>query len=166
MRVEVLRHAGTPQESREEFYVPLKAVHTPTLVTLRGGRRMSLTAVDPSSPPPPPRRLRLADLTDGGSSPLDRRGLGPVPGVNNQTGNVAGGAVGLRPNVQLLDEGITLGASAVVSADRRFVRLSLSPQFTNILDVFNFTFAGTNTGGGPGPGGIQGGGFGGPNVGQ
>ncbi|NNJ27049.1 hypothetical protein [Alienimonas chondri] len=167
VRVEVIRHAGSPSESREEFTVPLKAVHTPSLITLKGGRRMSLATIDVRTPPRAPRRLKLADLTDRGAGVASGRGFGPSPGVNNQFGGVGagGGVVGYQPDVQLLNEGITLGATAVVSADRRYVRLSLSPQFTNIIDVFNFTFAGTNTGGGPGPGGIPGGGFGGPTPG-
>ncbi|MEM9703646.1 MAG: hypothetical protein AAF907_14500, partial [Planctomycetota bacterium] len=164
VQVEVIRHLGSPSESRETFTVPLKAVHTPSLITLKGGRRMNLAAIDPSSPPPVPRRLRLADLTDRGAGVASGRGFGPAPGVNNQLGGVPIGAVGVQPNIQLLQEGITLGANAVVSADRRYVRLSLAPNFTNVIDVFNFTFAGTNTGGGP-TGGVPGGGFGGPTPG-
>jgi hypothetical protein len=32
---------------------------------------------------------------------------------------------------------------AVVSPDRRYVRLSLAPTFTAITDVFTFSFAGS-----------------------
>ena len=168
VRVEVIRHAGSPSESREEFTVPLKAVHTPALITLRGGRRATAASVDHRTPPPPVRRLRLADLTDRGAGTASGRGFGLPPGVNNQIGAGANiGAIGFRPNVQTISEGITLPATAVVSADRRYVRLSLSPQFSNLVDVFNFTFQGAGTpggAGGPGAGGIAGGGFGGPNV--
>ena len=54
----------------------------------------------------------------------------------------------------------------MVSADRRYVRLSVSPQFTNITDVFTFSFAGgiaaggggnNNFGGGQQPQGLTGG---------
>jgi len=167
VRVEVVRHFGSPSESREEFTVPLIAEHTPTFITLHGGRRISAATVDARTPPPRTRRLRLADLTEQGPGARDGRGFGPTPGVNNQLGAVAGvGAVGYQPNVQVLNGGIQLPASVVVSADRRFVRLTLAPQLTDILDVFNFTFAGAAPGqaGGPPPGGINGGGFGGPTV--
>ncbi|QDT17228.1 hypothetical protein [Alienimonas californiensis] len=168
VRVEVVRHFGSPSESVEEFTVPLKAVHTPALITLRGGRRVSLTSVDADAPPPRARRLRLADLTDQGAGVASGRGFGPPPGVNNQI-TAGGGSVGYQPNVQLISEGIASSATAVVSADRRYVRLSLAPQFTNVIDVFNFTFAGTNTGvSGGGGGGFPpaGGGFGGPTPGN
>ncbi|MFH5805922.1 hypothetical protein [Alienimonas sp. DA493] len=165
VRVEVIRHFGSPSESREEFTVPLKAVHTPALITLRGGRRVSLTSVDEQTPPPRARRLRLADLTDRGAGVAGGRGFGPAPGVNNQLGGGVG-AVGYRPNVQLISEGVASSATAVVSPDRRFVRLSLAPQFTNLIDVFNFTFAGTNTGVGGGGFNAGGGGFGGPTPGN
>ena len=162
VRVEVVRHAGSPSESREEFTVPLKAVFTPALITLRGGRRTSAATVDTRTPPPPPRRLRLADLTERGSA--GGRGFGPAPGVNNQIAGV--GSVGLQPNVQTIDAGASLPAMAVVSADRRYVRLSLAPSFTDVLDIFNFTFAGPPGSTGVSGGGAGfGGGFGGPTPG-
>ena len=74
-------------------------------------------------------------------------------------------AVGYTPIISIIPEGITLTATPVVSADRRFVRLTLIPNFSSITDVFSYTATGTNAGagGGQGGGGQQGGqgGFGG-----
>lgn len=50
------------------------------------------------------------------------------------------GGVGYAPVVQTLQEGSSLSARAVVSPDRKYVRLSLNPTFTNITDVFTFSF--------------------------
>lgn len=77
---------------------------------------------------------------------------------------VGNGAVGFQPIVQPVSEGINLQVVAVISADRRFVRLSLAPQFNNIVDVFTFSFASGGAGGqaigGGQQGGQGGGGFG------
>jgi len=87
--------------------------------------------------------------------------------VIGQIPNIAPGAVGFQPIVAPFPDGISLTVSGVVSADRRYVRLSMSPFFTpffsQIIDVQTFT--NVNSGGagglGGGGGGFGGGGFGG-----
>jgi hypothetical protein len=68
-----------------------------------------------------------------------------------------GGAVGFQPIVQTLSGGTSLFVSGVVSADRRYVRISPAPMFTGIGNVQTFTFAGaaeeTGDGGNGGNGG-------------
>lgn len=71
---------------------------------------------------------------------------------------VANGAVGFQPIVQAIPTGIQLNVLAVISADRRYVRLSLAPQFQQVTDIFTFSFATGGAGGGAGIGGGQGGG--------
>jgi hypothetical protein len=51
-----------------------------------------------------------------------------------------GGPVGYAPVITWLPEGTSLGASAVVSPDRRYVRMSLQPFFSRIKRVDTFTF--------------------------
>jgi len=83
--------------------------------------------------------------------------------VVGQVPNIAPGAVGFSPLVQPFPDGIFLFVNGVVSADRRYVRLSMSPSFMNIIDVQTFTnvnAGGAGIGGGGG-GGFGGGGFGG-----
>lgn len=78
-------------------------------------------------------------------------------------------STGFQPVIQFIPDGVSLFVSAVISADRRFVRLTVTPFFTNITDVFTFSFvggAGANVQGQQGQGGQQGqqggqGGFGG-----
>lgn len=53
---------------------------------------------------------------------------------------VGGGAVGYTPVIETISEGVSMSALAVVSADRRYVRLSVAPVFNAITDVFTFTF--------------------------
>ena len=87
------------------------------------------------------------------------------PFVTGLVPTVGFAAVGYTPIISIIPEGITLTATPVVSADRRFVRLTLIPNFSSITDVFSYTATGTNAGagGGQGGGGQQGGqgGFGG-----
>ena len=73
-------------------------------------------------------------------------------------------AVGFRPEITTLPEGATVLAIAIISADRRYVRITPSPIFSQVGDVTTFNFVtgeeGAGTGGGGG-GGLGGGGFGG-----
>jgi general secretion pathway protein D len=50
-----------------------------------------------------------------------------------------------QPVVVVLSEGTTLSVQAVVSPDRRFVRLTMIPFFSSIGDVDTFTFTGRRT---------------------
>jgi tetratricopeptide (TPR) repeat protein len=96
----------------------------------------------------------------------------PVAGGGGNGGGgllpfVLQGAAGYQPVITTLPEGANLVATAVVSADRRYVRISAVPFFSTIGDVETFNFAtgassimtGNNTGGGGS--GIGGGGGGG-----
>jgi hypothetical protein len=65
-----------------------------------------------------------------------------------------------------LQEGTNMSATAVVSADRRYVRVQAVPFFSGIGAVYTFNFSGggargTGGGGGMGGGGMGGGGMGG-----
>ena len=51
-------------------------------------------------------------------------------------------AAAQQPIITVLNEGTTLSVQAVVSSDRRFVRLTLVPMFSQIEDVREFTFDG------------------------
>lgn len=63
--------------------------------------------------------------------------------------------IGFQPIIDVIPDGVQLTVRAVVSADRRYVRLSILPVFTNVTDVFTFSFI-SGVGGG-GQGGGQGG---------
>ncbi len=54
-------------------------------------------------------------------------------------------AAAQSPVVVVLAEGTTLSVQAVISPDRRFVRLTLVPFFSEIQDVKEFTFNGSQT---------------------
>ncbi len=95
-----------------------------------------------------------------------------APGAAGRNGPNAGllpfvmrGAAGYQPVITTLPEGTNMIATAVVSADRRYVRISVVPLFSSIGDVETFNFAtgatsimtgsGASPGGGPGGGGFN-----------
>ena len=55
--------------------------------------------------------------------------------------------VGFRPQITTLPEGTNFSASAVISADRRYVRFSGTPLFSAIGEVTTFNFVTGGTGG-------------------
>jgi hypothetical protein len=85
----------------------------------------------------------------GGSQTIGQFGIGPGGGIGNVGGvtpAVGGLAVGLEPQVEFIPEGSMMTAAAVVSADLRYVRLAVAPNFSTIGEVFTFTFVGSNAG--------------------
>ena len=84
--------------------------------------------------------------------------MNPFFGRNN--------AVGFQPQITQLPEGASLSTLAIISADRRYVRISPAPFFSQIGDVSTFNFVdgtGGTTGGAAGgaAGGVGGGAAGG-----
>jgi hypothetical protein len=90
--------------------------------------------------------------------------------LNNLPGGINGagffpfamqGAVGYQPVITTLPSGVNMSATAVISADRRYVRITATPLFSTIgpVQTFNFesgaqttTTSGTTSGGGSGIG--------------
>jgi hypothetical protein len=70
--------------------------------------------------------------------------------------------VGYRPVITTIPEGANFATNAVISADRRYVRVSPSPTFSQITEVNTFNFV-TGQGQQQQQGG--GGGFGGGGIG-
>ena len=68
--------------------------------------------------------------------------------IASLTPSVSAGAVAFTPQIQQLPDGVQLTVTPVVSADRRYVRLSLAPQFTAVTDLVSQAFPGAAVGGG------------------
>jgi hypothetical protein len=85
----------------------------------------------------------------GGAPTPFGRGMFPVQG-----------AVGYQPQIQVLPEGAMMSATAVISADRRYVRISPTPMFMGIAQVNTFNYVTgqqtSNVGGGTGGQGFSG----------
>jgi hypothetical protein len=86
-------------------------------------------------------------------------------------GPQASAQVAFVPNVSSFPSGVTLGVTPVVSFDRRYVRMTVNPQFTAIEGFDTIAVPGAVSGGPGGPaalgglGGLGGGGGGFRNVG-
>ena len=76
-----------------------------------------------------------ASISDGSTQPFV---VGVIPVVGDF-------AVGQQPIITLIPDGTNLSVQATVSEDRRFVRLNLSPFFSEITDVQTFTFDGATS---------------------
>lgn len=76
-----------------------------------------------------------ANVTDGFQQPF----------VTSVTPVVGDFAVAHQPVITILPDGTNLNVSAVVSNDRRSVRMTLVPQFTQIGEVQTFTFSGSQS---------------------
>lgn len=81
--------------------------------------------------------------------------------AGNGLGFFGRGAVGYRPVIITLPEGANLSTTAVISADRRYVRVSPAPTFSLVSEVSTFNFVTGDSNQQQGGGGGGGGGFGG-----
>ena len=75
-------------------------------------------------------------------------------------GQAKGQAVAFQPNPAAILDGVSLSVTPAVSADRRYVRLSVSPLFQSVQGFQTFPVPAAIAGGGNG-GGLGGGGLGG-----
>jgi len=177
--VDVFTHYGTPEEVHVCQQIPVSDRDALVTFDLNNGRRkepldvaqLATAAADQMAVSRSVLAQQIGALASGsssGSSGSPSTGpLPPVPGaiiVNNQNGFpfFRGNAVGYQPVITTLSEGAQMSASAVISADRRYVRINAVPFFSSIGPVSTFNFA-TGTGGttGTGAGGAgAGGGFG------
>jgi general secretion pathway protein D len=68
-----------------------------------------------------------------------------VPFVISVIPVVGAFAAAQQPVIIVLNEGTAMTVQAVISSDRRFVRMTLIPFFSNITQVSTFTFTGSST---------------------
>ncbi len=115
-------------------------------VLMRGGRRQAAAPVPDASSrkatkPTTSGNVVLSELR--GHMP-DARNWPPLAQVGPNAGGGGGVGVGVAlqaPQVTSIAEGVSMAALAVVSGDRRYVRLTLQPNFTAIRDVLQFSTA-------------------------
>ncbi len=137
----VTEHQGTDKKKSKSQVVTLTGDETVVRVQLEQGRRTEPAAVSslPVIPVPatvdgnPSRIVRTsAESRQTRDEFLNARRL-------TQSGRRRAG-VAYQPIISVIPEGSSLTAQAVVSGDRRYVRLRLTPTFSQISDVFTFSF--------------------------
>jgi hypothetical protein len=167
--VDVYRHLRTGEMQHERRQLELTDKDAMVVFDLDKGRRAEpLEAAQLAGAVKRQEKLSRSVLAQQISSGSDPRALPVRPGDAARQAALfgGGGAVGFQPIIQVLPEGRMMVATAVVSADRRYVRIATAPIISAIGDVQTFTFAGEaeeqNGGGnGGGNGGLGGGGLGG-----
>ncbi len=148
-RLEIIQHLGTPQESRKLLTVSVDGTSS-TTVKLADGRRMALATI-----PPPAAQRQRDDKEEAKSMNIWERLRQSARPDYSQAKGVRGGAwtpgallpaeakaqpnrkqpervayqTGIAPQ---LGGAANLNAQAVVSADRRYVRLSVTPVFQTV----------------------------------
>lgn len=132
--LKVVRSHGKSDEISDTLPIQISAEGTEIRLTVPTGRRDMAASLRPATPlqaaPRSNRITVLQQLQAGGGQPFN---VGATP-------NVGPGAVGYQPVIQFINEGVTMSAQAVISGDRRYVRITTSPVFSNITDVFTFSF--------------------------
>jgi hypothetical protein len=182
--VDVITNYGTPDERRIRQQIPLAEKDALVVFEVPKGRRvehLAQAALDNLRDDQEQvgqvlvaKQLKqIEQLRDnqqtGSMSSIDYELWRRYFGMNRAAGLSRRGAAGFMPVITTLPEGTMLSiATAVVSGDRLYVRISIPPIpiFTGIGDVATFNFVtgqqGGQTGGGGGtPGGGPGGGAGG-----
>jgi len=149
-QLRVVRHKGTPDQREEIITVELprgagEMQKDPVVVLLDGGRRTHLADVSPSETT---RRVNTAAKSSSSLDAIgqlqrlsDPSGYGPDD-ASLGVGGPGGTPVGPEPDRSLRDDlafqtrvkgfvtnNIDVSATAVISADRRYVRFSLAPTF-------------------------------------
>jgi hypothetical protein len=151
VKVEVTYYEGSSSEKRESHYVPVTATK-PLVVKLDSGRRTQLLAIPQFYTPPVSEAharmpyYQLIARSQAESNSANRYG---GPQQLFQFGpSVGPGAVAFNPTIQQFFFGAGVGVQAVVSADRRYVRMSIFPSFTQLTGERRFTVTGAVGGGG------------------
>jgi hypothetical protein len=174
--VELFSHYGTPKAIHQRMQIPVGEKDAIVNFELATGRRTEplsevqlAQAVNQQlsvSRAVLAQQLAAADdSSNSGGGPRTGGGSGGGPVVAPIGGRPVlpigrPGAVGYQPEIITLPEGAMLQATAVISADRRYVRISVLPFFSTIGNVSTFNFAtgdsgtsGNSSGGNPFGGG-------------
>ncbi|MCA8996908.1 MAG: hypothetical protein KDA80_07980 [Planctomycetaceae bacterium] len=149
----ILLHAGTPDEKRINRTLVFNSDEASVSFDLVNGRRQQPKTVAKAEQNPFDRRLhQFAQAQRFAHRDARARQVMQNFAESRESTIPASrrvGAVGYQPVVQLIPEGTSLTGRAVVSPDRRYVRIAIQPTFNNVTDVFTFSIingAGVGTG--------------------
>jgi hypothetical protein len=156
-KIEIIYQEGTANQRQETKYVSVND-DQPLIVQLDAGQRTELLPVAQFVPPPrnageaklPIQQLRALAQSQPQGPYTGPQHLAQVGGGVGAV--VGGGAVAFDPTITQFFIGAGLSAQAVVSADRRYVRLNIVPFFNTLAGEKRFTVSGAV--GGVGGGGI------------
>lgn len=142
----MIRYAGTPQEETRTQAIVLNAADAAIPISLDDGRRTGLKVVSTFDLRTQFNAAALVERLPERTDDAVRQAALDEYEESRKRSSRRAAAVGYNPVVQIIPDGTQLTAGAVVSADRRYVRINAMPVFSEIIDVFTFTFI--NGGGG------------------
>ena len=163
--VDIFTHYGTPKQTHIRQQIPVSEQDAVVTFALADGRRKEpleqaqvAQAIADQSAISNAVLAQQASLLDVAAAAAAADATNAGNGLGNGTGTGVNpffpftlkGAVGYVVVPTILPEGTYLPAFAVVSADRRYVRILSQPQFTSIPAVTTFNTATGSTGGGGG----------------
>ena len=139
--VTVIMHQGTPQEQVITRSMTVGSEDAVLRIKLENGRRQSnrLVVTRHIKAEVPTADALLRQGRDKKLSGKAMREFAESRGEIDSRTIRRAGAIGFRPVIQVIPDGATLQAQAIVSPDRRYVRIGVVPTFSNITDVFTFT---------------------------
>ncbi len=156
--VDLYAHYGTPQQKHMHEQIHLGEQDAMVVFDLPEGRRQEPLAeqqlVNAAQTQLAVNQAILAQQINevantsqgaNGRLSVSRNGLFGIPLVNQ--------AVGFQPVITVLPAGTSLSVSGVVSADRRYVRITPVPLFSGVSSVTTFNLVSGTTGTTPGTGG-------------
>ena len=127
----IRRYVGTPDETKKDVSITIDGKDKVVQLSLNDGRRQALLE-RPAAEMPVAAQINAAPAQLGvNTSRQFATGANVVPG--------RGGAIGFQPVISTVREGIGFSAMAVVTGDRRYVRLSVAPVFSQLIGINTFT---------------------------
>jgi hypothetical protein len=136
----IVRYQGSSREIEDRHTIKLSDQDKVVRITLSHGRLKELTALPVLDVPREPmgqggrrRRERMSWKGPGSSKEKARF-------EQDRQRAQAGRAPGYTPIITVIPDGIQNTAMAVISGDRRYVRLTMAPLFSTLTDVQSFSF--------------------------
>ncbi len=127
----IRRYVGTPDETKKDVSITIDGKDKVVQLSLNDGRRQALLE-RPAAEMPVAAQFNAAPAQFGvNTSRQFATGANVVPG--------RGGAIGFQPVISTVREGIGFSAMAVITGDRRYVRLSIAPVFSQLIGINTFT---------------------------
>ncbi|MBL8827485.1 MAG: hypothetical protein JNM18_10955 [Planctomycetaceae bacterium] len=133
---------GTREELRQRQVIELKDGEAVVNFQLQGGRRESVDA-DPRIASTVGYQMAIGKAILAQQFGLPSSGVrgDQLPVSTTPNRNLLGAQAGYRPLIITLPTGANMSATAVVSSDRRYVRVTAQPLFSSIPNVNVYNFA-------------------------
>lgn len=147
-RLIITKHVGSAKESTEKLTISLDKEARTVSFRLDNGRREKAEAApiaEEQAARRTPRHEVMAKLFHRVQAAPQHvayqfaNGQGAFGNVQ-LAGGGSGFGIGYQPVVSVFNEGVTLAVASVVSADRRYVKIAVSPAFNSLVELATFAF--------------------------